>query len=134
MTGSVISSPLCLWASPSSPSPSSSLFSRFPFLRFVAMVNGPGLYSDIGKRARGTLLSPFLSILFFFKIIFIFFIKNISLNYRSSVQGLSQRPEILHHHLLSQWNCQFSFFLHSSTYIKYISAFFLILFLSSYEV
>lgn len=79
------------------------------------MGKGPGLYSDIGKRARGYW---FLHLHLHFWVIwcsichFCWFFLQILLCFafffgRSSLQRLPERPEVHHHHLLPHWSCEF---------------------------
>ena len=90
------------------------IFSSIPRISVnIIMGKGPGLYSDIGKRARG--LNLHNSGLWF--LLFQFFFLNLCVisflcgGIRSSLQGLQQRPEVYNHHLFSYWSGKVSFFL-----------------------
>lgn len=61
------------------------------------MVKGPGLYSDIGKKARGPSFSFFVPVILLIN--FIFHLYSVISSSRSSLQGLPDRPQVHRHHL-----------------------------------
>jgi len=91
------------------------------------MVNGPGLYSEIGKKARGANPISFFSSCFcyiqsrmyIYWRVFPFLLMGFN---RSLVQGLPDWPQVHSKHLLSYWCCKlfpfffflFFFYLYSS--------------------
>lgn len=80
---------------------------HFPF---EIMGKGPGLYSDIGKRARGYWFLHLRWIFLSFWLIFLWILLCSSVFFgRSFVQRLPERPQVHHHHLLPHWSCEFIF-------------------------
>jgi len=90
------------------------------------MVNGPGLYSEIGKKARGANPISFFSSCFcyiqsrmyIYWRVFPFLLMGFN---RSLVQGLPDWPQVHSKHLLSYWCCKlfpFFFFLFLSLFLS----------------
>jgi len=102
----------------------------FPWVSFLClsdlhfrttMGKGPGLYSDIGKKARGSqlwiicvyvcicvyVMLGFCGLIWGFKFCFGY----ILFGFRSSVQGLPERPQVHHHYLFFHWSCKLFCFL-----------------------
>ena len=84
---------------------------HFPLLQIMG--KGPGLYSDIGKRARGYwFLHLHFWVIWCSICHFCWFFLQILLCFafffgRSSLQRLPERPEVHHHYLLPHWSCEF---------------------------
>lgn len=93
-----------------------------PFFRRVSdlyfstiMGKGPGLYFDIGKKTRGISLWIICVCMcmcicnvrvLWFNLRFWIFFGYILVGFRSSVQGLPERPEVHHHYLFFHWSCK----------------------------